>query len=36
MFWNKMATEDKVTIIIVTIIGLLLICVSNLISFGIL
>ena len=33
---NRMTTEDKVTIIIVTIIGLLLVCVSNFICFGIL
>ena len=36
MPWNKMATEDKITIIIVTIIGLLLVFLSNLIVFGIL
>jgi hypothetical protein len=36
MPWNKIATENKITIIIVIIIGLLLICVSNLICFGIL
>ena len=32
---NKITTEDKITIIIVTIIGLLLVCIANLISFGI-
>ena len=31
MPWKKIATEDKITIIIVTIIGLLLVCVINLI-----
>lgn len=36
MDWNKLAAEDKVTIIIVAIIGLLLVCLANLICFGIL
>jgi hypothetical protein len=36
MSWNKMATEKKVTIIIMTIVGLMLVCVSNLIFLGIL
>ena len=30
MPWKKIATEDKITIIIVAIIGLLLVCVVNL------
>jgi len=38
MPWKKrrIAIEDKITIIIVSIIGLLFVCVANLMSFGIL
>ena len=36
MSWDKMATEKKATIIIMTIVGLILVCVSNLICLGIL
>ena len=36
MFLNKMATEKMVTIIIMTIVGLILLCVSNLIYLVIL
>jgi hypothetical protein len=35
MPWNKMTAEDKITIIVMTIVGLILVCVSNLIVFGI-
>jgi hypothetical protein len=36
MPWKKMKTEDKVTIVIVALIGLLIISIVNLIAFGIL
>ena len=36
MPWKKMTTENKITIIIVTLIGLLIISIVNLIAFGIL
>jgi hypothetical protein len=36
MPWKKMTTEDKVTIIVVALIGLLIISIVNLIAFGIL
>jgi hypothetical protein len=35
MPWDKMTTEDKITILIVVVIGLLLLCVTNLFSLGI-
>ncbi len=36
MPWERMTTEDKLTIIIVVLIGLIIIFIVNLISFGIL
>ena len=36
MPWKKKKIEDKITTIIVTIIGVLLVCIANLISSGIL
>jgi hypothetical protein len=36
MPWKNMTTEDKLTIIIVGLIGLLIISIVNLIAFGIL
>jgi hypothetical protein len=36
MPWKKMTAEEKVTIIIVALIGLLIISIVNLIAFGIL
>ena len=36
MPWKRMTTEDKLTIIIVALIGLLLISIVNLVAFGIL
>jgi len=34
MPWNKITIEDKVTILIVTTIGILLVCIAILISSG--
>ena len=36
MPWKKIATEDKIAILIVCFMGLLVIVIANLISFGIL
>jgi hypothetical protein len=36
MPWKNMTTEDKLTIVIVALIGLLIISIVNLIAFGIL
>ncbi len=36
MPWERMTTEDKLTIIIVVLIGLIIIFIVNLIAFGIL
>ena len=36
MPWKRMTTEDKLTIIIVVLIGLLIISIVNLVTFGIL
>ena len=36
MPWERMTTEDKLTIIIVALIGLIVISIVNLIAFGIL
>ena len=36
MPWKKMTTEDKLTIIIVALIGVVIISIVNLIAFGVL